>query len=89
MGVLPLQFPPGEDADSLGLTGEEVFDIAGVTALNDGVTPATVRVTARAADGRETAFDAILRIDTPGEADYFRHGGIMPFVLRQLLDGED
>jgi aconitate hydratase len=85
MGVLPLQFPAGESADSLGLTGEETFDVSGVTALNDGVTPATVRVVARAADGRETAFDAVLRIDTPGEADYFRHGGIMPFVLRQLL----
>ncbi|MBD0292431.1 MAG: aconitate hydratase [Jiangellaceae bacterium] len=80
MGVLPLQFPDGENADSLGLTGAETFEITGVTTLNDGTTPGTVHVRA---DGVE--FDAIVRIDTPGEADYYRHGGIMQYVLRALL----
>jgi aconitate hydratase len=85
MGVLPLQYPPGQDAAGLGLTGQEVFDITGVTGLNDGSTPATVRVAATAADGTVTAFDAVVRIDTPGEADYYRHGGILQYVLRSLL----
>jgi aconitate hydratase len=85
MGVLPLQFPAGENADSLGLTGEETFAVSGVTALNDGTTPATVRVVATAENGSTTEFDAPLRIDTPGEADYYRNGGIMQYVLRQLL----
>jgi aconitate hydratase len=85
MGVLPLQFPSGENADSLGLSGEETFSIAGVTALNDGAVPSTVRVVATAEDGATTEFDAIVRIDTPGEADYYRNGGIMPYVLRQLI----
>ncbi|SEE92258.1 aconitase [Jiangella alba] len=80
MGVLPLQFPDGTSAESLGLTGEETFEITGVTALNDGSTPATVKV--RAGD---VEFDAVVRIDTPGEADYYRHGGIMQYVLRSLL----
>ncbi|BBZ23123.1 aconitate hydratase [Mycolicibacter hiberniae] len=80
MGVLPLQFPDGADADSLGLTGEETFDITGVTALGETI-PDTVHV--RAGD---IEFDATVRIDSPGEADYYRHGGIMPYVLRQLLD---
>jgi aconitate hydratase len=80
MGVLPLQFPDGESADSLGLTGEETFTITGVEALNDGSTPRTVAV--RAGDKQ---FEARLRIDTPGEADYYRHGGIMQYVLRSLL----
>jgi aconitate hydratase len=80
MGVLPLQFPEGESAESLGLTGEETFAVTGVTELNDGTTPATVHVRA---DGVE--FDAVVRIDTAGEADYFRHGGIMQYVLRSLL----
>jgi aconitate hydratase len=80
MGVLPLQFPPGETAESLGLTGEESFDITGVTALNDGDIPSTVRVRAG-----EVEFDGVVRIDTPGEADYYRHGGIMQYVLRSLL----
>ena len=84
MGVLPLQFPDGQNADSLGLTGAETFTIEGVTQLNDGTTPKTVRVTA-AGDGEPARFDAVVRIDTPGEADYFRHGGIMQFVLRSLL----
>ncbi|WP_067183499.1 aconitate hydratase [Microtetraspora niveoalba] len=80
MGVLPLQFPEGESAASLGLTGEETFDIAGVEELNTGATPATVTV--RAGD---VEFQAVVRIDTPGEADYYRHGGIMQYVLRSLL----
>ncbi len=79
MGVLPLQFRDGESAQTLGLTGEETFSISGVTALNDGTTPRTVTVTA---DGKE--FEAVVRIDTPGEADYYRHGGIMQYVLRSL-----
>jgi aconitate hydratase len=82
MGVLPLQYPQGENAESLGLTGEETFSITGVTALNDGTTPKTVKV--RAGD---VEFDAVVRIDTPGEADYYRHGGIMQYVLRNLLKG--
>jgi aconitate hydratase len=85
MGVLPLQFPAGQSADSLGLTGEEVFSITGIEALNTGSTPRTVRVEAVRADGTAVTFDALVRIDTPGEADYYRNGGIMPFVLRQLL----
>ncbi|GAA3820634.1 aconitate hydratase AcnA [Cellulomonas soli] len=84
MGVLPLQFPEGESADSLGLDGTETFDIAGVTALNEGVTPRTVAVTATKADGSVVAFDAVVRIDTPGEADYYRNGGILQYVLRQV-----
>jgi aconitate hydratase len=83
MGVLPLQFPEGESADSLGLTGEETFDIAGVEALNSGETPSTVRVKATSADD-VVEFDAVVRIDTPGEAEYYRHGGIMQYVLRSL-----
>ncbi|WP_433224421.1 aconitate hydratase [Microtetraspora malaysiensis] len=80
MGVLPLQFPEGQSAASLGLTGEETFDIVGVEELNTGDTPATVTV--RAGD---VEFQAVVRIDTPGEADYYRHGGIMQYVLRSLL----
>ena len=84
MGVLPLQFPDGESADSLGLDGTEVFDIAGVTALNDGETPRTVHVTATKQSGEAVEFDAVVRIDTPGEADYYRNGGILQYVLRQV-----
>ncbi|GAA2871801.1 aconitate hydratase AcnA [Streptosporangium fragile] len=80
MGVLPLQFPEGETAGSLGLTGEETFDIVGVEGLNEGGIPQTVTVRA---DDKE--FQAVVRIDTPGEADYYRHGGIMQYVLRSLL----
>ncbi|MEV0647058.1 aconitate hydratase AcnA [Phytomonospora sp. NPDC050363] len=80
MGVLPLQYPEGATAESLGLTGEEAFTITGVTALNDGGIPETVKVTAG-----DTTFDAIVRIDTPGEADYYRHGGILQYVLRSLI----
>ncbi len=84
MGVLPLQFPEGESADSLGLDGTETFDIAGVTALNEGTTPRTLSVTATKEDGSVVSFDAVLRIDTPGEADYYRNGGILQYVLRQV-----
>ena len=85
MGVLPLQFPEGETASSLGLDGTESFTIEGITALNGGTTPQTVRVTASGA-GEPVVFDAVVRIeDTPGEADYYRHGGIMQYVLRSLL----
>ena len=84
MGVLPLQFATGEDADSLGLTGEETFEITGITALNSCVTPKTVAVLATAPDGRETRFNALVRIDTPGERNYYVHGGIMQYVLRNL-----
>ena len=84
MGVLPLQFPAGENAASLGLDGTETFDIAGVTALNEGTTPSTVKVTATKGDGTTVEFDAVVRIDTPGEADYYRNGGILQYVLRQL-----
>lgn len=86
MGVLPLQFPAGESANSLGLDGTETFDIAGVTELNNGTTPATVKVTATKADGTPVEFDAVVRIDTPGEADYYRNGGILQYVLRSLVD---
>jgi aconitate hydratase len=85
MGVLPLQYPAGSNAASLGLTGTETFAVEGVTALNDGTTPGTVSVTATADDGKVTQFDAVLRIDTPGEADYYRNGGILQYVLRQLV----
>ena len=84
MGVVPLQFPEGQSADSLGLDGTEIFSITGLTALNEGTTPRTVAVTAQKADGSAVSFDAVVRIDTPGEADYFRHGGILQYVLRQL-----
>ncbi|MFI6292165.1 aconitate hydratase AcnA [Nonomuraea sp. NPDC050790] len=80
MGVLPLQYPEGGSAASLGLTGEETFEITGVVALNDGGIPQTVHVKAG-----DVEFDAVVRIDTPGEADYYRHGGIMQYVLRSLL----
>ncbi|MGC4941164.1 aconitate hydratase AcnA [Kribbella sp. DT2] len=85
MGVLPLQFPEGENAESLGLTGEETFDISGVTALNDGDVPRTVHVTVTGTDGGTQEFDAVVRIDTPGEADYYRNGGILQYVLRSLI----
>jgi aconitate hydratase len=80
MGVLPLQFQPGESAQTLGLTGTETFSVTGIEELNSGTAPREVTVTA---DGK--AFSAIVRIDTPGEAEYYRHGGIMQYVLRSLL----
>ncbi len=86
MGVLPLQFPQGENAESLGLTGEETFSVNGVTELNEGRTPKTVKVVATQEGGETVEFDAVVRIDTPGEANYYRNGGIMPYVLRSLLD---
>ncbi|WP_227486648.1 aconitate hydratase [Nocardioides malaquae] len=87
MGVIPLQFPEGESADSLGLTGEETFAFSGITELNEGRIPKTVKVTATKADGQVVTFDGKVRIDTPGEASYYRNGGIMQYVLRQLLKG--
>ncbi|MCX4696367.1 aconitate hydratase AcnA [Streptomyces sp. NBC_01408] len=83
MGVLPLQFPEGATAASLGLTGEETFAFTGVEELNNGTTPRTVKVTT----GTGVEFDAVVRIDTPGEADYYRNGGIMQYVLRNLIRG--
>ncbi|WP_309235259.1 aconitate hydratase [Streptomyces sp. TRM64462] len=83
MGVLPLQFPEGQSAESLGLTGEETFSFSGVTELNEGRTPRTVKVTTDTG----VEFDAVVRIDTPGEADYYRNGGIMQYVLRNLIRG--
>ncbi|MBT3153738.1 aconitate hydratase AcnA [Streptomyces sp. CHD11] len=81
MGVLPLQFPEGHTAESLGLTGEETFSVSGVTELNEGTTPRTVKVTT----DKGIEFDAVVRIDTPGEADYYRNGGILQYVLRSLI----
>jgi aconitate hydratase len=86
MGVLPLQYAEGQNRESLGLTGDEEFAISGVTALNDGPAPRTVKVKAQAPDGRTTEFDVRVRIDTPGEAKYYRNGGIMQYVLRSLRD---
>jgi len=89
MGVLPLQYLPGQSAGSLGLDGTEVFDILGVTELNNGSTPKTLKVRATPSnlsqDKTEKEFEVLLRIDTPGEADYYRHGGILQFVLRSLV----
>jgi aconitate hydratase len=80
MGVLPLQFKPGESAESLGLTGQETFNVEGIAEINEGGIPNEVVVTAD-----DKRFTATVRIDTPGEADYYRHGGIMQYVLRSLL----
>ena len=90
MGVLPLQFPAGENADSLGLDGTEEFDFTGIDQLNSGVTPKTVRVVAKptshSPSGKAVVeFDAMVRIDTPGDADYYRNGGILQYVLRSLV----
>jgi aconitate hydratase len=83
MGVLPLQFEAGQDRETLGLTGLEVFDISGIA---EGLEPGKrLSVVARGADGREKRFTAIARVDTPNEVDYYRHGGILPTVLRALL----
>ncbi|GHF92496.1 MULTISPECIES: aconitate hydratase [Amycolatopsis] len=84
MGVIPLQFPAGESASSLGLDGTETFDITGITKLNEGSTPRTVHVTATKEDGTKVEFEADVRIDTPGEADYYRNGGILQYVLRKM-----
>jgi aconitate hydratase len=90
MGVIPLQFPNGQNAESLGLTGCEVFSFTGIEQLNSGSTPRTVRVVASPTEHSATGatvieFDAVVRIDTPGEADYYRNGGILQYVLRSLL----
>jgi aconitate hydratase len=83
MGVLPLEFLPGENAESLGLTGLEEFDLEGLA--RDFEPRKKIRVRARGADGKEKSFTAIARVDTPFEAAYYRHGGILPYVLRQML----
>jgi aconitate hydratase len=84
MGVLPLQYADGQNAASLGLTGHEVITIAGLGSLSEGTSPKTVAV--RAVDGdRVVEFDARVRIDTPMEAQYYRHGGILPYMLRELV----
>ena len=85
MGVLPLQFRPGESVATLGLTGRETFDVLGIEEINTGPVPREVTVAARGDDGTGREFRAVVRIDTPGEAEYFRHGGIMQYVLRTLL----
>ena len=90
MGVIPLQFPAGHTADSLGLDGTEIVSISGITELNAGATPRTVRVSATPSEhspgGKQTVeFEAVVRIDTPGEADYYRNGGILQYVLRSLV----
>ncbi len=85
MGVIPLQFPAGESAASLKLDGTETYDITGIEALNNGKVPKTVHVKATKTDGNAVEFDAVVRIDTPGEADYYRNGGILQYVLRNML----
>ncbi|MGL4304735.1 MAG: aconitate hydratase AcnA [Mycobacteriaceae bacterium] len=85
MGVVPLQFPVGESAASLKLDGTETFDIVGIEELNSGVTPKTMKVTATRTNGEKVEFDAVVRIDTPGEADYYRNGGILQYVLRNMI----
>ncbi|MEV0135066.1 aconitate hydratase [Dactylosporangium sp. NPDC050688] len=82
MGVLPLQYPQGQNAESLGLTGTETFTVTGVEQLNEGTTPRTVTVTTDTG----VTFEAVVRIDTPGEADYYRHGGILQYVLRKMIE---
>jgi aconitate hydratase len=82
MGILPLQFKPGESAESLNLTGEEIFGVSGVAASLAGRKDVTV--SARGPDGSTVTFKAIVRIDTPKEVEYYRHGGILEYVLRQL-----
>jgi aconitate hydratase len=84
MGVLPLQFAGGQTRESLGLTGEETFTVGGLAGADP--LPREVTVQAGTEDGRTLQFRAVVRIDTPGEADYYRHGGIMQFVLRSLLE---
>jgi len=85
MGVLPLQFIAGDSAASLGLSGNEVFAVSGITALNERVTPQQLTVSATSPGGAAIEFEVVLRIDTPGEADYYRNGGILQYVLRSLL----
>ncbi|MGU3294556.1 aconitate hydratase AcnA [Williamsia sp. M5A3_1d] len=85
MGVIPLQFPEGESHGSLKLDGTETFDITGIEELNNGGVPSTVKVVATKTDGLTVEFDAVVRIDTPGEADYYRNGGILQYVLRNMI----
>ncbi len=85
MGVIPLQFPTGQSASSLGLDGTETFDVTGIEELNSGKTPKTVHVKATKDGADPIEFDAVVRIDTPGEADYYRNGGILQYVLRNML----
>jgi aconitate hydratase len=86
MGILPLQFKPGENRETLGLTGREVFDIEGIA---EGLHPRKeLTVRAKRPDGTEVTFTVIARLDTPIEVDYYRHGGILPYVLRKLVKGE-
>ncbi|WP_328857900.1 aconitate hydratase [Williamsia herbipolensis] len=85
MGVIPLQFPEGESHGSLKLDGTETFDITGIEELNNGGVPSTVKVVATKTDGSTVEFDAVVRIDTPGEADYYRNGGILQYVLRNMI----
>jgi len=85
MGVIPLQFPAGQNATSLDLDGTETFDIAGVSVFSEGAHPKALTVKATKADGSVVSFDAVVRIDTPGEADYYRNGGILQYVLRSLV----
>ncbi|HJE91539.1 MAG TPA: aconitate hydratase AcnA [Dietzia timorensis] len=87
MGVIPLQFPEGESHETLGLDGTETFDITGIEELNNGTTPKTVKVVATKQNGDTVEFDATVRIDTPGEADYYRNDGILQFVLRNMIKG--
>jgi aconitate hydratase len=87
MGVLPLQFLPGETAETHQLDGTETFAIDGLEPLNEGRTVPLVRVTATRANGENHVFDVRLRIDTPTEAQYYRHGGVLNFVLRDLASG--
>ena len=84
MGVVPLQYAPGQSAASLGLTGREIFAVSGLAALNEGTLPKEVAVLATREDGTTVELTARVRIDTPMEAEYYRHGGILPYVLRQL-----
>jgi len=88
MGVIPLQFPDGKSAKDHGLDGTEVFDITGIEELNNGKTPKTVRVKATKEGSEPIEFDADVRIDTPGEADYYRNGGILQYVLRNMLKSD-
>lgn len=85
MGVIPLQFPEGESWKSLGLDGTETYDIEGIEKFNDDTIPKTVKVTATKKNGETVNFDAVVRIDTPGEADYYRNGGILQYVLRRMM----
>ncbi len=89
MGVLPLEFPQGQTRDTLGLDGTEVYDIAGLEEFNQGITPKTAKVTATKSNGDVIEFDAVVRVDTPAEREYFRNGGILQYVLRELRQKEE